>query len=178
MRHVTMVLLPVLLVCTAAFAAGPQAMTPANPEIAKLAPLLGSWTAEGVVERNPFEPDGKVSTKVSYEWFPGNASIVRHADGIFADAEYHALGVLTWARETSFSWYEINNYGIAGNAKMEIRGDELLLTWEQKGGQRTYKMRGVFSGLGGDRVTYRQEYMTGDREWKTYSKATMVRVRK
>jgi hypothetical protein len=157
----------------------PKAPPAPGPEHLKLAGLVGSWTTSGEWVDSPFGLGGKWWGTIDSQWFPGQFAVVRRLEEKDSNGEESkSMDVITYDKEAAaYTWHSINSWGGIHFSKVDITGDALIMKTTARAKGKTYHIKGTLTGLGGDTLTYVQEYSEDGNAWKQVARSTDIRVK-
>lgn len=99
-----------------------------GPEEKRLGYFVGKWAEEAEWKPSPFGPGGKMTTRVTCEWFARGFSIVCRGDFSGAMGNGKELSILSYSREDKvYLYYAVNSMGETESAKGAVTG--AILTW-------------------------------------------------
>jgi hypothetical protein len=173
MRHIKLAILVVSVLFTAAVAAQAQekkmeAPKP-GPEVKKLGYFVGTWKSEGELKENPFGmPPGKFSSTDKCEWFPGGYAVTCHSTGKGTMGAMHGLGILAYNGEDKvYTYYGVDNRGMAGLSKGNVDGNKWVYTSEEKMMGKTVHGRYSMDTSSADSYTFKYETSEDGQNWTT-----------
>ena len=140
-------------------------------KIEKLAPLLGTWKTEGIVEETPFGPEGKLKGKDSY-------FLTGHEDFITHTVDAKMAGQVVQSSEIISYDPQKKNFIVMGFQQGEFQGiqhaDLKGLNWTIDGDHMRFKgkFNKDFSELSGE-WQYRE-----NTKWKLWMTLTLTRREK
>jgi hypothetical protein len=171
MKPIKLAILVASVLFTAAVAAQAQekkmeAPKP-GPEVKKLGYFVGTWKSEGELKENPFGmPAGKFASTDKCEWFPGGYNIVCHYNGKGPAGATHGLGILAYnMQDKAYTYYGIDNMGMADLSKGSVEGDSWTFTSDMKMGDKTYHGRYSMTTSSPDSYTYKYETSEDGQKW-------------
>ncbi len=171
MKSIKLAILVVAVLFTAAVAAQAQekkmeAPKP-GPEVKKLGYFVGTWKSEGELKENPFGmPAGKFTSTDKCEWFSGGYNIVCHYNGKGPAGATHGLGILAYnMQDKAYTYYGIDNMGMADLSKGSVEGDSWTFTSDMKMGDKTYHGRYSMTTSSPDSYTYKYETSEDGQKW-------------
>ncbi len=186
MKHIKIAILVTSGLLTAAVAAQAQekkmeAPKP-GPEVKKLAYFVGTWKSEGELKENPFGmPPGKYASTDKCEWFSGGYNVVCHYTGKGPAGAMHGLGILAYnMQDKVYTYYGIDNMGMADLSKGSVEGDTWTYTSDMKIGDKTYHGRYSMTTSSPDSYTYKYETSEDGTNWtlSMEGKSTKVAAKK
>jgi hypothetical protein len=94
----------------------------ADTTMAKLGVFIGTWRTTGTIHSDaPSESAKLVATDV-YEWFPGEAFILHHVDGLMGDAPVKALEIVRCDETRGLLSQSIDNGGQFSEYSLDLNG--------------------------------------------------------
>ena len=140
-----------------------------GPEVKKLGYFVGTWKSEGELKENPFGmPPGKFTTTDKCEWFTGGYQVVCHSTGTGSMGAMHSIGILSYNMEDKmYSYYGIDNMGMAEQSKGKVDGNTWVYTADEKMGGKVYHGRYSMDTSSPDSYTYKYENSEDGQKWTT-----------
>jgi len=138
-----------------------------GPEVKKLATFVGTWTSEGEVKENAFGmPAGKFTSTDKCEWFSGGYQVVCHSTGKGPMGAVHGMGILAYnTEEKAYTYYGIDNMGMAEQSKGTVDGNNWVYTNEGKMGGKPYHGRYSMTVSSPDSYTFKYETSDDGQKW-------------
>ncbi len=171
MKHIKIAILVTSALLTAAVAAQAQekkmeAPKP-GPEVKKLGYFVGTWKSEGELKENPFGmPPGKYAGTDNCEWFHGGFQVVCHSSAKGPAGAMHSMGIIAYnTQDKAFTYYGIDNMGMADQSKGTVEGDHWEYTSDMKIGDKTYHGRYSMTTSSPDSYTYKYETSEDGTNW-------------
>lgn len=110
----------------------------------KLEYFVGKWKQESQMKASAFGPAGKVTATDTCEWFPGGFHLVCRSEGKGPMGPMKGLGVVGYSpSERAYTYYGIDNSGMAESGRGKFDGRTWTWTGENKVGGKTIKTRFV-----------------------------------
>ena len=149
-----------------------------GPEVKKLSYFVGNWTSEGDVKENPFGfPAGKFTSSDKCEWFPGGYQVVCHSTGKSTMGNMHSLGIIAYnPQEKIYTYYGIDNMGMAEQSKGNVDGNKWVYNAEQKMGDKTYYGRYSMDSTSPDSYSFKYETSADNKTWSTMMEGKATRA--
>lgn len=153
-----------------------QAPKPA-PEVQKLGYYAGTWEGHGELKGGPFGPAGKLSSKMTCEWFAGNFQIVCRGEETGPTGTRGFLNIKSYDQETkTYTEYSISSLGDSEYA----RGGSLVggtLTYTMDAGEGgAAKVRYTEEHLSPVLMTYKAEAALGGGPWQVIAEGKIAKV--
>jgi hypothetical protein len=138
-----------------------------GPEVKKLSYFVGTWKSEGDLKENPFGmPPGKFASTDKCEWFAGGYSVVCHSTGKGTMGAMHSLGILAYNTEDKvYTYYGIDNMGMAGLSKGKVDGNNWVYTSEEKMGGKSFHGRYSMETSSPDSYSFKYETSEDGQKW-------------
>jgi len=138
-----------------------------GPEVKKLGYFVGTWKSEGEMKENPFGmPPGKFTSTDKCEWFTGGYQVVCHTTGKGSMGAMHGLGILSYNTEDKlYTYYGIDNNGMAEQSKGKVDGDNWVYTADEKMGGKTFHGRYSMTTSSPDSYTFKYETSDDGQKW-------------
>jgi hypothetical protein len=140
-----------------------------GPEVKKLGYFVGTWKSEGDLKENSFGmPSGKFSSTDKCEWFPGGYAVTCHSTGKGTMGAIHGLGILAYNGEDKvYTYYGVDNMGMAGLSKGTVDGNNWVYTSEEKMMGKTIHGRYSMDTSSPDSYTFKYESSEDGQKWMT-----------
>lgn len=150
-----------------------------GPEVKKLAYFVGNWKSEGELKANPFGmPPGKFSSLDSCSWFSGGFQVVCHTNGKGSMGTMHGLGILAYnPAQKAYTYYGIDNTGMAEESKGNVEGDNWSFTAEEKVGDKSFHGRYSMMTSSPDSYTFKYETSEDGSTWNLSMEGKSTRVK-
>jgi Protein of unknown function (DUF1579) len=141
---------------------GKMEMPKPGPEAKKLGYFTGNWKSEGELKENPFGmPPGKFTSLDKCDWFTGGFHVVCHSTGKGSMGPMNSLGILAYnADQKGYTYYGIDNMGMAQESKGTVEGDNWVYTSDMKVGDKTY--HGRYTIMPSSPNSYTSKYETSE----------------
>ena len=158
----------ILALAQLALAQEPGKMPKPGPEHKKLDYFVGKWTGSADMKGSPYGPAGTYSSTDDCQWFAGGFSVVCHSDGKGPMGPMKGLGIIGYdPEEKTYSYYGIDNMGMAELAKGTVEGDTWSFTSESKMGGKEVKSRYSMKELSPTSYGFKWEVQGEDGSWST-----------
>lgn len=111
MKRFTLIvlLLAMAVPCLAFGQAQPPPPPKPGPEVQRLAYFVGTWKTDGEFL---LDPKGKYGGTVTFEWFPGDFSIVGRAEGTGVRGPMNELHIFSYSdTDKAYTWYLMSRSG-------------------------------------------------------------------
>ena len=156
----------------------PAAAAKPGPELQALAGLVGNWKTEGEALETPLGPAFKWSGTIESVWFPGEHAVVRNLDETSGSGRnYKSLDVIAFDQgKGTCAMFNITSQGTYDLVPVNASGDRLSFQFNVAEQGKEYIIRCTLTGLGGDTLTFVQEYSTDGANWKPLAKSTDTRI--
>lgn len=138
-----------------------------GPEVKKLGYFVGTWKTEGDMKENAFGmPPGKFTSTDKCEWFTGGWQVVCHTTGKSSMGAMHGIGILSYNNEDKvYTYYGIDNMGMAEQSKGKVDGDNWVYTADEKVGGKSFKGRYSMTTSSPDSYTFKYETSDDGQKW-------------
>ena len=161
--------------------AQPQAeQTPKpGPEVQKLGYYVGSWEGHGETKAGPFGEAGKLSSKMTCEWFAGGFQVVCRGEETGPSGTRGFLNIKSYDEaakaytEYSISSFGENEYSQGGT----LVGDKLTYLIAQDAGGKPTKFRYTEVHVSPDQTTYQAEVSVDGQPWAALAEGKIVKVK-
>ena len=167
---------------TAKKAEGAMQAPKPGAEAKKLAYFVGNWKTEGELKENPFGmPPGKYTSMDSCSWFSGGFQVVCHTNGKGSMGTMHGMGIIAYnASQKAYTYYGIDNMGMAEESKGNVEGDNWVYTADEKVGDKSFHGRYSMMTSSPDSYTFKYETSEDGNTWTVCmeGKATKVKAEK
>ena len=163
-----------------AFAAEPADQTPKpGPEVQKLGYYVGTWEGQGESKGGPFGPAGKLSSKMTCEWFAGGFQLVCRGEETGPTGKRAFLNIKSYDEKTkSYSEYSISSLGDREYAQGgSLVGGKLTYVTNVGAGEKTAKVRYTEEHVSPVLMTYKAEIAIGDGPWTLIAEGKIAKVK-
>lgn len=177
-RGLVVLLVAAWLVAQGALAQAPPQMPTPGPEQKRLGYFAGEWTGEADMKESPFGPAGKMTSTDRNEWFPGGFFLVLHSEMKGAMGDGKGLALMGYnAEEKVYTYYAINNLGMAESAKGTVAGNTWTWTSEAKMGGKMIKGRFIIKELSPTSYNFTWEISPDGQTWSTVMQGKTTKVK-
>jgi hypothetical protein len=142
-------------------------------ESKRLNAFVGKWHTTGEVVGHPTL---KIDATDTYEWLPGDYSVIHYADGTIGDDKIHSIEIIGYdlSRKLYFAPF-FDDQGGAGWE--EIRVEDETWTWHGKDvmGAKYHRCKAIFSE-DGNTIEARHERSEDDKNWELWMDVTLTKI--
>jgi hypothetical protein len=142
-------------------------------ESKRLTAFVGKWHTTGEVAGPPAL---KIDATDTYEWLPGNYSVIHYAEGTMGGDKIHSIEIIGYdlSRKIYFAPF-FDDQGGAGWE--EIHVEDKTWTWHGKDvmGAKYHRCKAVFSD-DGNTIEARHERSEDDKNWELWMDVTLIKI--
>jgi len=150
-----------------------------GPEVRKLGYYLGTWEGEGESKGGPFGPAGKLSSKMTCEWFAGGFQIVCRGEETGPTGRRAFLNIKSYDQETkTYREYSISSLGDSEYARGgTLVGDTLTYIMDVGSGEQAAKIRYTEEHVTPVLMTYKTEAAIGGGPWRLIAEGKIRKIK-
>jgi hypothetical protein len=150
-----------------------------GPEVQKLGYYLGTWKGEGETKGGPFGPAGKLSSKMTCEWFTGGLQIVCRGEETGPTGKRAFLNILSYDQEKkAYTEYSISSFGESEyDQGGSIVGDKLTFLMDGDAGDKPAKFRYTEVHVSPDVYTYQAEASLSGGPWTMIAEGKITKAK-
>jgi hypothetical protein len=161
--------------------AQPQAdQTPKpGPEVQKLDYYVGTWEGHGETKAGPFGEAGKLSSKMTCDWFAGGFQIVCKGEETGPSGKRGFLNLLAYDEKAkAYTQYSISSFGETEyDQGGSLVGDKLTYLLDQDAGGKPAKFRYIEEHLSPVLMTYQAEVSVEGQPWMVLAEGKIAKVK-
>jgi hypothetical protein len=173
------VVFPSLAFCLAFGQAQTEPAPKPGPEVQKLGYYVGAWEGHGEAKEGPFGPGGKLSSKMTCEWFAGGFQVVCRGQEKGPTGTREFLNIKFYDEKTkSYSEYSISNLGESEYSQGGSLADGKLTYISDAGeGDKTLKIRYTEDHSSPGFLTYKAEGSTKGGPWTPIAEGKITKIK-
>jgi len=139
-----------------------------GPEHKKLGYFVGSWSLDADMKPGPMGPGGKMTGTSTCSWFDGGYAVVCKDSGKSPMGAMKGLGVISYDREDKkYSYFGIDNMGMAEKAEGTVENDTWVYTNEGKMNGKAFKGKYTITNVKPDTYDFKWEMSEDGTAWNT-----------
>lgn len=175
-RRLSAIALVFLAPCLANGQEQPVKTAKPTQELVRLGYYVGTWKGNGETKGGPFGAAGKLSSKMTCDWFAGGYQVVCRGDETGPTGKRAFLDILSYDDKTkTYSEYSVSSLGDTEyDQGGTITGNEVryVITQPAPGG-KSLKIRYTEMRLSPSRMSYRTEASLGGAPWSEIAEGTI-----
>lgn len=150
-----------------------------GPEVQNLGYYVGSWKGEGETKGGPFGPAGKLSSKMTCDWFTGGFQVVCRGEEMGPTGKREFLNLLSYDQERkTYTEYSISSLGESEyDRDGSFAGGKLTFLLDGDAGGKPAKFRYTETHVSPDSYTYQAEAAVGGAPWATMAEGKISKVK-
>jgi hypothetical protein len=150
-----------------------------GPEHKKLGYFVGTWHMDADMKPGPMGPGGKMTGTSNCSWFSGNYTVVCKDEGKSPMGAMKGMGIISYDREEKkYTYYGLDNMGMAEHAYGNVENDVWTYTNEGKMNGKAYKGRYSMTNLKPDSYDFKYEMSEDGSAWNTVMEGSYHRQAK
>jgi uncharacterized protein DUF1579 len=176
---ISLVVFLLLALCFAFGQAQTEQTPKPGPEVLKLGYYVGTWEGHGETEGGPLGPAGKLSSKMTCEWFAGGFQVVCRGEETGPTGKREFLNIKSYDEKTkSYTEYAISSLGESEHSLGgSLVGDKLTYISDVGEGDKTAKIRYTEEHVSPVLLTYKAEAALGGGPWMTIAEGKITKVK-
>jgi hypothetical protein len=150
-----------------------------SPEVQKLGYYVGSWEGHGETKAGPFGEAGKLSSKMTCDWFAGSFQVVCRGEETGPSGKRGFLNIKLYDGTTkAYTEYSISSFGESEYSQGgSLVGDKLTYLLEQDAGGKPAKFRYTEVHVSPELMTYQAEVSVDGQPWAALAEGKIVKVK-
>jgi hypothetical protein len=150
-----------------------------GPEVQKLGYYVGTWEGHGETKAGPFGEAGKLSSKMTCNWFAGGQQVVCQGEETGPSGKRGFLNIKTYDEKAkAYSEYSISSFGESEYSQGgSLVGDKLTYLLEQDAGGKPAKFRYTEEHLSADLMTYQADVSVDGQPWTALAEGKITKVK-
>ena len=163
-----------------AFAQAQTSKTPKpGPEVQKLGYYLGTWEGHGETMGGPFGAAGKLSSKMTCNWFTQGFQVVCRGEETGPTGTRAFLNILSYDQKAkSYTEYSISSFGEREYDRGgSYAGGKLTFVLNEDAGGKPAKFRYAEVHLSPVLFTYRADVALAGKPWSVIAEGKITKVR-
>jgi hypothetical protein len=179
MKSLTAVVLAFLAPGIACAQSQPSTTPTPGAEVQKLGYYVGTWNGHGESKGGPFGPPGKLSSKMTCDWFAGGFQVVCRGEETGPTGTRGFLNILSYDEKArSYTEYGISSLGDAEYDQGGTLVDNTLTYLvDQAEGGKAIKLRYTEVHASPGRMTYRAEASLGGAPWAMIAEGEIIKAK-
>src|SRR5437762_8395491 len=148
-----------------------------GPEVQKLGYYVGTWKGQGESKGGPFGPAGKLSSKMTCDWFSGGFQMVCRGEETGPTGTRGFLNIKSYDQKTkSYTEYAISSLGDSEHdLGGSLGGGTLTYTIDEHAGGKPVKFRYTEVHVSPVLMTYRAEAALGGKPWRSIAEGRITK---
>jgi len=163
-----------------ALAQGQTTRTPKpGPEVQRLGYYVGTWEGHGEAKGGPFGPAGKLSSRMTCNWFSGGFQVICRGEETGPTGKRAFLNILSYDRKTrTYTEYAISSLGDSEYDRGGTLVDgKLTYILKEDSGRKSARIRYTEVHVSPVLLTYRAEASRGTEPWRLIAEGRIARVK-
>ena len=150
-----------------------------GPEVQKLGYYVGSWEGHGETKASALGPAGKLSSKMTCEWFAGGFEIICRGEETGPTGRREFLNILSYDEKTkSYTEYSISSLGESEyDLGVSIVDNRLTYISDVSEEEKTVKIRYTEDHSSPSFLTYKAEAAINGGPWTTVAEGKITKVK-
>lgn len=150
-----------------------------GPDVQKLGYYVGTWEGHGESKGGPFGPAGKLSSRMTCEWFAGGFQLVCRGEESGPTGKRSFLNIKSYDEKSkTYTEYSISSLGENELAKGgSLVGNTLTYVMDVGEGEKTVKIRYTEDHVSPVHMTYKTEARIGDGPWSLIAEGKITKVK-
>lgn len=150
-----------------------------GPEVRRLSYYVGTWIGKGETKDGPFGAAGKLSSRMSCEWFAGGFHLVCRGEERGPTGKRAFLNIKTYDEKTkAYSEYGISNFGESEyQTSGSMVGNKRTFIFDTDVEGKPVKFRYIEVMVSPTLFTYQAEASINDGPWKVIAEGKYTKVR-
>jgi hypothetical protein len=164
--------------CTFAMAGTSKQPKP-GPEVQKLGYYAGSWEGHGETKGGPFGAAGKLSSKMTCNWFAGGFQVVCRGEENGPTGTRGFLNILSYDQKAkTYTEYSISSFGESEyDQGGSYIGNKLTFFVNEDAGGKPAKFRYTEAHVSPRLYTYRAEVAVAGKPWRVLAEGKITKLR-
>jgi hypothetical protein len=140
---------------------------------------VGTWEGHGESKGGPFGPAGKLSSKMTCEWFAGGFQLVCRGEESGPTGKRSFLNIKSYDEKAkTYREYSISSLGDTEYAQGgSLVGNTLTYIQNVDAGEKTVKIRYTEEHVSPVLMAYKAEAMIGDGPWSVIAEGKITKVK-
>jgi len=153
-----------------------QPDTPPKP-VQKLGYYVGTWEGHGETKGGPFGPAGKLSSRMTCNWFAGKFQIVCRGEETGPTGKREFLNIKSYDQKTkTYTEYSVSSLGESEYSRGgTLAGDKLTYVLHADAGEKAPKIRYTEVHVSPILQTYKAEAALVGSPWKVIAEGRIVK---
>ncbi len=150
-----------------------------SPEVQKLGYYVGTWVGHGETLAGPFGGGGKLSSKMTCNWFAGGFQIVCRGEETGPTGTREYLNIKAYDEKAqAYTEYSISSFGETEyNQGGSLVGNTLKWMVDQDAGGRPAKFRYVETRQSPNLMSYEAEVSVDGQPWTALAQGKIAKVK-
>ena len=177
MKHVPVLIVLVLSLCSLMFAQGQQPMPAPGPEIQMMGYFAGNWTLQGTSKISPTSPSAPFTATETSAWVPGSYFLETHTSSNSTLGSLNGVRVMEYnPADKVYTYNAYNSLGEHTVAIGHVQGGTWTWTAEEKMNGLITKGRYIITIVSPSVYNFKSEVATPNGGWASVMEGKATRV--